>query len=151
MTNYCTIVLAQSCSYLSSALCFPQLKDILRRPIVVPTFGQYVWASKMLSSFLNVRRTLPRILVDSSYGRQWGNLLTLGTIHLSPREHPMTENFIAYLEKTYPGATSQILIRVHDDHEAAMEYVMGSLDDERTWAVIDLAELADGSDDRKGG
>lgn len=119
---------------------------------MVPTFGQYVWASKLLGSFLNIRRTLPRILVDSSYGRQWGNLLTLGTIHLSPSDHPMTQEFISYLENTYPGAKSQILLRTHADHEEAMDFVMNSLDNERTWAVIDLAELADGSDDdAKGG
>jgi ABC-2 family transporter protein len=104
----------------------------------------------MIGSFLNVRR-IPGVFTDSSYGRQWGNLLTLGTIHLSPREHPLTPKFIQYLEIKFPGAASQVLIRTHADHEEAMEYVMSNLDEERTWAVIDLADLANGSDDKKGG
>lgn len=121
--------------------------DILRRPIVVPTFAQYVWASKMLRSYFNIRRTLPRVLRDSSYGWQWGNLLTLGTIHVTPRDHPMTQKFINYLEKTYPAATANVEIRTHLNHDEAMDYVMDHVNSERTWAVIDLAQLKNSNSD----
>jgi len=96
---------------------------------------------------------MPRAFEDSSYGRQWGNLLTLGTMHLTPRDHPLTSKFILYLKETYPAARANIQIRVHDDHDEAMAYVMDHLDDERTWAVIDLSQLHDtgSGDDEIGG
>ena len=139
--------------FVVSSFLWHQLKDFLRRPMVVPTFGQYIWASNMLSSFFNVKKKMPRALEDSSYGRQWGNLLTLGTVHLVPRDHPMTSKLIDYLKETYPAATKTLRIRVHDDQDNAMTYVMEHLDDERTWAVIDLSQLHDSesSNDEHGG
>jgi hypothetical protein len=94
----------------------------------------------MLNSAMNIHRSIPRILQDSSYGRQWGNLLTLGTIHITPEDHPMTNKFTQYLNGKYPAAMSMLTVRTHPDHDVAMEYVMSNLD-ERTWAVIDLSQI----------
>lgn len=93
-----------------------------------------------MSSFINVQRNLPWIFQDSSYGRQWGNFLTLGTIHLTPADNPATAQFKEYLELKYPAAMKVLQVRTHADQGSAMSYVMDNLH-ERTWAVIDLSQI----------
>lgn len=109
--------------------------------MIVPTFGQYVGFSNLLRTFFNVQWTLPRVFEDSGYGRQWGNLLTLGTLHITPEDHPLTDDFLSYLNWKYPVAMKTLRVRTHSDQEAAMTYVMDTLDDERTWAILDLDQL----------
>ena len=89
---------------------------------------------------------LPRILSDSNYGRQWGNLLTLGTLHLSPNTQ-RANDFWAYLNGTYPDLTSNaIKIRMHESEAEAVEFISSNLS-ERTWALLNFDELVPDDND----
>lgn len=124
-----------------------QLEKLLISPIPTPTFSDYVTASNLLSTAVPIN-SLPRIFAESSFGRQWGNLLTLGTLHLSPRS-AVTSDFWSYLNETYPDimaagnitTTSNFRVRVHDDETAALKYIDETNLVERTWALVDFAQF----------
>jgi len=121
---------------------YRQVRRLLKNPMIVPTFSQYVTLSQLLGSLVNVQ-DLPRVFSDSSYGRQWGNLLTLGTLHLSPRSSPVVDSFLDYLNDTYPLLVERnnLTIRLHDSEEQGIEYIDETHDTERTWALIDLSRF----------
>lgn len=120
-----------------------QLQTLLASPIPVPSLDQYVAASRGLSSMLSDEE-LPIILQDSSYGRAWGNLLTLGALHLSP-DSAVVREFREYLEETHPDITDYVPIQVHDSEETALTYVNSNLNN-RTWAIIDLSGYVNDQD-----
>lgn len=119
----------------------------------IPTLRQFLTLSQSLSSQFNPN-DLDLVYQSSDYIRRWGNLLTLGTMHLAPRGE-ITEDFIQYLENAHniinissaevledrPNATS-VLIRVHDNVDTALQYVMNNLD-ERTFVLVDFDEVAE--------
>jgi ATP-binding cassette subfamily A (ABC1) protein 3 len=83
---------------------------------------------------------LPRVFSDSSFGRQWGNLLTLGTIHLSPNS-TVTNSFADYLKTTYPVLCATSLnVRVHENEASALKFIDKNLN-ERTWALLDFGQF----------
>ena len=125
-----------------------EIKRLLRNPLFVPSFAQYVSVSRAIRTLVNADE-MPRVLSDSSYGRQWGNLLTLGTLHLSPASSNVTQAFGAYLQETYPllflnqeQEDAFVKMQWHESEEAALKYVDENLD-ERTWAVIDMSDWLD--------
>ena len=111
---------------------------------------QYLTLSQSLSTQFKADE-LDLIYQRSQFIRQWGNLLTLGTIHLSPRSD-IVDEFVQYLGDVHniqnissstvledrPNATS-VLLRVHDDSEASTNYVMNNLS-ERTFVAIHFDE-----------
>jgi hypothetical protein len=123
-----------------------QISELLENPMTVPTFAQYVSASLALSSLIDTE-DMPDILADSSFGRQWGNLLTLGTLHLSPTSNPVVYEFWSYLNDTYPSFMIQndendqqqpnLLVRVHESELDALQFINDNLM-ERTWALLDF-------------
>jgi ATP-binding cassette subfamily A (ABC1) protein 3 len=89
---------------------------------------------------------LPRIISDSSFGRQWGNLLTLGTIHLSPN-NTVANSFVDYLKTSYPVLWNTSLdVRVHENEAHALKFINKNLN-ERTWALLDFTDGALEEDD----
>ena len=107
----------------------------------MPTFSQYVLASQALSSFINAD-DLPQILSDSSYGREWGNLLTLGTIHLSPNT-PIVDEFWQYLNETFPTLLERsVTVKTHQSESDAITFIKDNLH-ERTWALLDFSKYED--------
>lgn len=112
------------------------VKSLLASPMPVPSLDQFVAASRGLSSLLGPDE-LPIVLQDSSLGRSWGNLLTLGTIHLSPNSSAVSK-FQDYLSDNYPNAFEYLTLKVHDSEETALKYINKNLDN-RTWALVDLS------------
>ncbi|CAJ1947143.1 unnamed protein product [Cylindrotheca closterium] len=124
-----------------------EIRDLLQGPIPTPSFSQFVSISTALFNIVPLD-SLPRIFGETSFGRQWGNLLTLGTLHLSPRNQA-AEDFWAYLNETYPVimlATSgtnisNFRVRMHDDEASALNYIEATNGEERTWALLDFANF----------
>ena len=137
-----------------------ELSMLLKSPMPIPSIDQYLTLSQSLSSQFNPKE-LDLVYQTSDYIRRWGNLLTLGSIHLSPRGK-ITEEFINYLQDVHslrnisssevledrPNATS-VLLRVHDDADAAIAYVMDNLQ-ERTFVSINFSEVDDVSSQKIG-
>ena len=136
-----------------------KLRKLLKGPIQTPSFSQFVQASRGLSSAIGVEN-LPRVFAEASYGLEWGNLLTLGTLHLSPNNE-VTQDFWKYLNETYPLVTNSVemndasininstkrsngnsfRIRVHDSEDVAIQYIDENNLNERAWALLDFSEF----------
>eukprot|EP00546_Thalassionema_frauenfeldii_P021997 CAMPEP_0178898090 /NCGR_PEP_ID=MMETSP0786-20121207/2129_1 /TAXON_ID=186022 /ORGANISM="Thalassionema frauenfeldii, Strain CCMP 1798" /LENGTH=2244 /DNA_ID=CAMNT_0020568753 /DNA_START=187 /DNA_END=6921 /DNA_ORIENTATION=+ len=114
-----------------------ELRTLLTNPFPVPTFNQYVSVSGALSSFINPDE-LPIIISQSSYGESWGNLLTLGTLHITP-DADIAHEFVEYLNQTFPSTLDTVKIRLHASEESAISFINDNLN-ERTWALIDFTE-----------
>jgi ABC-type multidrug transport system fused ATPase/permease subunit len=118
-----------------------QLTSLLKNPVPVPTFDEFVSISRALSSVIDADN-LPIILSDSSYGRSFGNLLTLGTLHLSP-DSAVVNDFATYLNATYSNATMEAVnIRIHKNEKTAVSFIKSNLND-RTWALLDFSNFND--------
>ena len=137
------------------------VRTLLRNPIPVPTLREYVFIARQLQRLLdNYRRSrhndtavLDRIWAESRYGQQWGNLLTLGTLHVSPARATRAEQWLALLKERYPdvvrvvdGPTRHrinddryLWVRLHDSEAEAIDYIDRHAATERTWALLDLA------------
>jgi len=115
-----------------------QIQDVLKNPFPVPTFDQYVLASQAISSLINPD-DLPIILSQSSFGRSFGNLLTLGTLHISP-DVDIAHEFVEYLNKTFPSVMNALKVRLHDSEESAVSFINDNLN-ERTWALVDFTKF----------
>lgn len=57
--------------------------DLLTGPIVVPTFDQYVGFSNLVSTQID-DKLYNQLLGQTSFGRTFGNIFTLGTLHFAP-------------------------------------------------------------------
>jgi len=113
------------------------IQDAFKDPLPVPTFSQYVQASLAMSNLFNADN-IPGVFSDSSFGRQWGNLLTLGTLHLSPNT-PIVAQFWTYLNETYPDLMEKsIRTRLHESEATALTFINSNLK-ERTWALLDFS------------
>jgi ATP-binding cassette subfamily A (ABC1) protein 3 len=111
---------------------------LLQSPTAIPSFESFAAVSIAISRAIGVE-SLPEVFTDSSYGRQWGNLLTLGTIHLSPT-NSFSDSFWGYLNRSYPAlmATGLVQVRTHDTEGDALQFINANLD-ERTWALLDFS------------
>mmetsp|Transcript_43917 Transcript_43917/g.64517 ORF Transcript_43917/g.64517 Transcript_43917/m.64517 type:complete len:2436 (+) Transcript_43917:98-7405(+) len=122
-----------------------EIQNLLDNPLPIPTLDQYIAISLCLSTALStvtsgqsLSREAVNILQISDYGRTWGNLLELGTLHISPTG-VVTDSFVEYLNSTYPLSVnySPLKIRTHKNQDLALEYICDNLH-ERTWALIDM-------------
>ena len=123
-----------------------QLNRLLADPIPCPSFAQYVALSEILSRLIDAE-SLPRLFSESEYGRKWGNLLTLGTLHLAPA-NVHSWDFWSYLNVTYPltMGQSRLKVRLHETESDAIEFINGNLN-ERTWALLNFGSWLDDDDD----
>lgn len=114
-----------------------QIRQFLDQPILIPSMDAFVALSKTLSSLVDVNQ-LPSLVAETRFGRQWGNLLTLGTLHVVDPSY----SFIDFLNTSYPNSTSQLVIRSHNNTKQALDFIQENLL-ERTWALLDLTHLSD--------
>lgn len=118
-----------------------KIAQVLQSPTAIPSFDTFAGLSIAISQLVGVE-TLPRVFADSSFGRQWGNLLTLGTLHLSPN-NSFSDSFWGYLNRSYPllMETGQVKVRIHETEGAALQFINENLD-ERTWALLDFTRCS---------
>ena len=70
----------------------------------------------------------------NSAARSFGNLITLGTLHVTPRSAAV-DAFLSYARQHHP-LMAQLIIRVHADEASALRYILDNQSKERTWALI---------------
>jgi hypothetical protein len=136
---------------------YDELEDLLKSPLKVPRFDEYVELSMNLNRILDPSNNLPKVFAESSYGRQWGNLLTLGTLHLAPVSSRRANDFWTYLNLTYGSVlddgrqnndTESLLlkVRMHETEDDALDYIDETHRSERTWALLDFTSWSDDID-----
>jgi len=111
-----------------------EFNNYLNGPLPIPTFDQYVSAGLLLSNAFD-DDTYNELLNNNEYGREWGNLFTLGTIHIVP-DGPLADELTGWMNSTLTTFSS-ITTRTHSSNKAAIDYINRNLN-ERAFAVIDL-------------
>lgn len=149
-----------------------ELRNLLESPVPIPTLTQYLTLANILSANLDIS-DLNELYQSSSSVKQWGNLLTLGTVHIvsSASKGALANEFVEYLGNVHSiynqsssssesGSTGSeatddgrdgllnfnVMIRVHDDSDQAIDFIMSNLN-ERTFAFIEFDESQDGGFD----
>ncbi|GMI58829.1 hypothetical protein TeGR_g2438, partial [Tetraparma gracilis] len=112
------------------------LNRYLRSPLPTPSFDQYVGAGLLLAGSFE-DKTYNELLNNNEYGREWGNLFTLGTLHIAPAGE-LADSLVSYLSSS-TLTFSNITHRVHADVPAALAYIDGNLN-ERAFALVDLRD-----------
>ncbi|GMH55684.1 hypothetical protein TL16_g01967 [Triparma laevis f. inornata] len=112
----------------------PGFSRYLKSPLPIPTFDQFIGAGTLLSNSLD-DDTYNELLNNNEYGREWGNLFTLGTMHVVPAGD-LADDFIEWCNKTLT-TFPQITTRTHEDAGAAIDYINKNLN-ERAFVLIDL-------------
>jgi hypothetical protein len=98
------------------------LGRFLRGPLPPPSFDQFVLASNAISSQVN-QEVYDELLGDTDYGRAFGNLVTLGTLHLCPAG-PEVDAFVAYAkEHTSTFGRGYFRHMVHKSEKEALAWI----------------------------
>lgn len=113
-----------------------QIKRLMKNPIPTPTFQQYVGLGSAIGDLINVDE-LPEIFSDSDLGRTYANLLSIGTLHLSPNNN-RAATFLRYMNESYPSLVDQVRFRIHETEDEAVRFIDKNLN-ERTWALLDFS------------
>ena len=85
-------------------------------------------------------KTYARLVEQESYGSAFGNILTLGALHVAP-DTPEVAAFLEY-SRAHNAALNNLTVRVHKDEATAVQSVMRSTRSERTWALLAFKELS---------
>ena len=80
------------------------LKQLQRGPFPVPTFDQFVGLGSLLSANVDFG-TREYLVTNNNVGREFGNLLTLGTLHFAPNSSAAVHNLQSWLsgQRTMAG------------------------------------------------
>jgi len=76
------------------------------------------------------------LIANNEYGRAYGNLFTLGSLHFAPSTSPATQSLINYMNQT-TATFRDLTIHQHTSEKKAVKQIMKNLD-ERAWALIVL-------------
>ena len=121
------------------------LLPLLRGPLPVVPIDAFVGFGLAVRDSLHptTYRKLTRL---NSYARSFGNLLTLGTLHLAPATDAVApaavRAFVRFARAHHP-ILANVTIRVHTSERRALRQVLEREQRERTWAVIVFYDLAD--------
>ncbi|CAM9223755.1 unnamed protein product [Phaeothamnion confervicola] len=115
-------------------------RKFMEGPFPIPEFDDFVSLGSTLRANLDMG-AYEYLFTNNEAGREFGNLLTLGTLHFAPDSHPAIPALVAWLNATYPRSFPLVGHRLHASEAAAVDHVLATLD-ERTWAVVvvDAAE-----------
>ena len=122
------------------------LDKLLRGPLPPPSFDAFVLASNITSSNI-APGVYDEIIGDTDYGRAFGNLITLGTLHVTPAG-PEADAFVAFAEKnTATFGKGYFRHRVHSSEERAVSWIDEHASEERAWVLIVLTSVQEGDVD----
>lgn len=108
---------------------------LMRGPIKVPSFDEYVTVALFLSSTIKKLNFPQFYLFERSLtGSRYSNLLLLGTLHFAPYPAPQTQALIDYMNAT-TSTFSKLKIRTHSSESEAVRWILGNLN-ERAWSLV---------------
>eukprot|EP00937_MAST-01D_sp_MAST-1D-sp2_P000713 g713.t1 len=120
------------------------LASLMAGPLSVPSFDAFVGAHLAISRNIDPR-TMGYLNTYNRYARDFGNLLTLGTLHFAP-DSLAVRQCVDYLNRT-TRTFRQLDVRIHASEDAAIDDVLEHVDERRTWAVVIMDDASDASID----
>ncbi len=111
-------------------------KNLIKGPLIIPDFGQYIAFGKLLSNIFPASD----LLSQTSFGQSFANLLYLGDLHFAPSSKE-TFHLINYLNRTYSTAFNSLNIIIHNNENDGIDYILNNLDT-HAMAFIILREIS---------
>lgn len=119
------------------------LDTALASPLPIPSLNHYVQMHKIFKEgFENTVSGNINDLTDTvEFSAQWGNLLTLGNIHIVSNEDDkdIAQDFIDYVTRIYTDVLNDLNLTAWDKEQDALEHIESLYDIETTWAMIDFS------------
>jgi hypothetical protein len=115
------------------------LKRQLKGPLPIPSFDAYVLSAKFITNLASKTR-LSRVVKQTQFGMEFGNLLEFGDIHFSPYPSKETESLIQYFNTT-TTQFRKLKIFLHSSEDVAVKYILNNLN-RRTFALVALREIS---------
>lgn len=123
-----------------------RFKQRFKEPLPIPSIDEFVSMSNVLTEGIvnGDEYEYDEFVANSEQMRRWGNLISLGTLHISAHDDAVSTEFLEYLNVTttsFDGIlgsisnSSSLLVRTHSSEDNALDFVMNNLE-ERTWAII---------------
>jgi len=119
------------------------LSPLLEGPLPIPSVDSFMAVG------LNLRANLSpaayaNLISFNNLGRQFGNVLTLGTLHVTPAS-PAVDDFLRFARNRH-ALLRNFTIKVHPSEQAAVSYVLDHEAVERAWAVLVFYSLPEAAE-----
>lgn len=121
---------------------FQTLTDLLTGPLLIPSFGTFLQAQFFLSNV--AAKGNSDLLLQTSAGQSYGNLLRVGTMHFAPRS-ALTMDLMAYLNNTAP-LFKNLSVYIHDTEGDALKSIQNQ-NRKQILALIVLNDISNQSVD----
>ena len=119
------------------------LDTALASPLPVPSLNHYVQMHKIFKEAFaqTVTGNIADLTDTVEFSAQWGNLLTLGNIHVVSNDDDknIAQDFINYVSRTYTEVLDDFNLTKWDKEQDALEHIESLYDIETTWAMIDFS------------
>lgn len=121
------------------------LDSILASPLPIPSLNHYLQMHQIFKQGFNdtVSGDLQEFQNTVDFSAQWGNLLSLGNIHVVGDE--MSNDFVDYVTAEHTNITKTVNFITWSNAEEALEHVESTSSFESTWAVIDFTNDGKGT------
>ncbi|KAG8470313.1 hypothetical protein KFE25_008734 [Diacronema lutheri] len=114
------------------------LDALLGGPLPIPTLGQFVGLHGLTRGLTDTVQN--DLLSRDNFGSLFGNILTLGVVHLSP-DTPAVRALREYLVAQAGGGDEALQVRVHGSEPRAIAYITNATD-EIAWALVHFDALS---------
>ena len=119
---------------------FTGLQLQLKGPVIIPPFDAYIAVAQSITNIVkNVNQNSLNTVQQTSFGRAFGNIVNLGTLHFCPFPSDEVKSLINYLNTTTTTFRS-LNVRTHTTEIAAVRYILANLN-ERAFALIVIHQI----------
>jgi hypothetical protein len=116
-----------------------EVEGILKRPLVVPTFDQFITANRLAAS---EAEELADAFLYVEWVQWYGNLLKEGALHFAPYPSVEVDSLINYLNTT-TTTFRDMRVYKHATEDDAVEWILDNHEEDYTLALIGLREISE--------
>ena len=124
---------------ISSYAVFTGFQKQLKGPLPVPSFDAYISTMKLVSSLAEERRSVTRLLSQTSQGMRFGNLLEVGDLHFCPYPSVAVDSLVEYMNRT-TTTFKTLKVYFHASESIGVDYILRNLD-RRALALINIRQI----------
>ena len=114
------------------------IRRTLKGPIPIPPFDAYIAVAKYAT---NIAQNTPvtGLLLQTSLGMKYGNLLDLGDLHFAPYPSAAVDSLVAYLNRTTTSFKT-LKSHFHANENEGVNYILANLE-RRAFALISIRQI----------
>jgi hypothetical protein len=119
---------------------YGEFRRRMRGPLIAPPFDAYITVAQYLTKIAQQNEGFVGFIDQTPYGRQFGNLLNLGSLHFSPYPSKLVDSLIDYLNTTTRTFSSLKVVK-HTSEKAAVRSILDNSLTDRAFALIAIRDI----------